>query len=208
MDVSNYTRMALPLFFLFAFVPVFAQLTVVGETSRDVGVFPATESKTAEFSIRNDGTTPTRITSARPGCGACTNVAYSTDPIPPQGSTTVTVTTKPGRLSGKFERQVILQSDTPNQPILRLTITGEAKHDVDAAPATAAGGKSTNGIKTAVTAAGSAVDEPTPAEQRRRALQRLQAIDLNGDGIISPREAESFKKKQESAREPSLPPSL
>ena len=192
-----------------------AQLAIVGEPTRDLGTFPAAETRSTEFSLRNTGKTPIKITAARAGCGSCTSSTFSAEPIPPGGEGMVTIATKPGRLSGKFERFVFLNTQ-PDQMPLRLTVTGVAvpakpggaPGKTSPAPQAPAQARLTEPVPGVVpTPAPKITSTSTASAPNRQPLNRTLAIDLNHDGIISPREAKLFQEKPQAAVQAKTPPS-
>lgn len=88
--------------------------------------------KTAEFTLTNEGNEPLLISSAKASCG-CTNLKYSSEPILPKKSSTISATYN-AAAPGPFIKTITVKTNADeNQVILQIKGT-VVKKEEPAAP--------------------------------------------------------------------------
>jgi hypothetical protein len=75
-----------------------------------------------EFSVRNFGDAPLVIEGVSTTCG-CTAALTASSRVDPGGSTTLRVTFETRRYTGRVERQVLVRSNDPKTPVLRVKVS-------------------------------------------------------------------------------------
>lgn len=100
-------------------------------TKVDVGEIPCGKPAIVEFSVSNTGTRPLEL-SAKPRCG-CTVVDCEKS-IPPGGVGTIKAELRTSSLRGRFEKSVDVETNDPERPSLRLTLTGRVFQAVELKP--------------------------------------------------------------------------
>ena len=75
-----------------------------------------------EFAVRNFGDAPLVIEGVSTTCG-CTAALTASSRVDPGGSTTLRVTFETRRYSGRVERQVLVRSNDPKTPVLRVKVS-------------------------------------------------------------------------------------
>jgi hypothetical protein len=92
----------------------------------DLGEIPQNITKTAEFTLTNDGKEPLIIKSAKASCG-CTNMKYSSEPILP-GKTSLVSATYNAAAPGAFIKTVtVITNADPNPVVLQFKGTVKVK---------------------------------------------------------------------------------
>jgi hypothetical protein len=97
----------------------------------DVGELLRGELATAQFDIANAGTGVLEL-SAKPGCG-CTLVDYDAA-VPAGEHRKLTAQIRTGSLHGKFRKSIELTTNDPDQPRIRMIITGRTREAVQVLP--------------------------------------------------------------------------
>ena len=92
--------------------------------SLDLGTFSSTEKQKGIFQLKNAGKNPLVINAVTTSCG-CTQVDYEKQPIPPGGTTHLTVNYKADHPE-HFNKTILVYCNAKESPI-QLTITGEAR---------------------------------------------------------------------------------
>jgi len=96
------------------------------ETTHDFGKLAQNDPATVTFSVKNNGTSPMIITSARSSCG-CTVAKYTKEPIKPDETGIVTATYNSARV-GSFNKTVTVKFDgSATSEVLRIKGTVERK---------------------------------------------------------------------------------
>jgi len=100
----------------------------VAPDSHDFGSIPQSEVVTHVFTVRNDGDAELVIKDVRALC-ACTTAAISSKEIPPGGTAELTVTYDPAyfKTVGKITQTVVIESNDPDEPRKKVTITADVK---------------------------------------------------------------------------------
>ncbi len=91
---------------------------------KDLGEIPQGIPKTAEFTLTNEGKEPLIIKSAKASCG-CTNLKYSSEPILPGKSSTVSATYN-AAAPGAFAKSVTVITNADQNAVV-LQFKGTVK---------------------------------------------------------------------------------
>ncbi|MFH1296155.1 MAG: DUF1573 domain-containing protein [Bacteroidota bacterium] len=91
------------------------------KTVNDFGQIEQGIPRTAEFTLTNEGNEPLLISSAKASCG-CTNLKYSTEPILPKKSTTISATYN-AAAPGNFIKTITVQTNADTDNVI-LQIKG------------------------------------------------------------------------------------
>lgn len=92
----------------------------------DLGSFPAKDKKEAVFRIANPGDKTLKIIGIRHTCGACVGAAVSKNEIEPGGSADLKIGIPAFSMSGKFRKNIYVETDLPSGRFLNFTITGNS----------------------------------------------------------------------------------
>lgn len=76
-----------------------------------------------EFKVVNTGDSPLNILSAKASCG-CTTPAYTLEPIAPGDTAAIVVAYNPEGRPGRFNKNVLIETDATNEPKIRLAVQG------------------------------------------------------------------------------------
>lgn len=101
------------------------KLEAVGAASIDFGKFPANQSKEASFTLKNSGSKPLEVLKVFNSCG-CSKLQLSSRNAGAGETFTVSFALDKGNLSGKFEKNIYLQTNDPANQYFQLKIVGEA----------------------------------------------------------------------------------
>ena len=91
----------------------------------DFGRQPNTNCVEHVFELANEGTAELKITRVHTTCG-CTAARTGTDRVAPGGKTAVTVQFNLAGRTGAQHKSIYIDSNDPQNPIVRLEVTGEA----------------------------------------------------------------------------------
>lgn len=100
-------------------------LVAVGATTVDLGSYPAWESRVARYRIRNEGAGPVRMLRTHCAC-ACATTRCDRAELAPGAEATVEVTILPHSIAGAFSKPVYVQSTDALNPLLNMTVAGQA----------------------------------------------------------------------------------
>ncbi len=110
------------------------RLVVDGPDHVEFGNYPASEAKTAVFTIRNAGELPLRINQIRKTCG-CASATSSRDVIESGGTASVTVVILPFSITGTYSKNTFVESTDELKTLLKLNTSGRAMPLVEVQPA-------------------------------------------------------------------------
>lgn len=101
------------------------RLVVEGPDQALMGDFPAAQSQTVRFRLRNAGAEPVGIKAVSKSCG-CADAETTANLVPPGSDVGVTLRTLPGKLVGSFSKSVyvITTSADPQFRAVQLTLIG------------------------------------------------------------------------------------
>jgi hypothetical protein len=99
----------------------------------DFGTLYQRETVEHEFTFRNVGDSPLKITKVVSTC-ACAATAPSKKEVAPGESGAIKVEVRAGLLRGKLTKAVYVESNAVDEPRATLTITGEIKQEVEVKP--------------------------------------------------------------------------
>jgi hypothetical protein len=85
------------------------------------------------FRVRNAGSDTLRITNVRSSCG-CTVALMDKKILAPGGTAQVKASFDSERFAGFVEKSIYVESDDPEKPITKLTLTGKVKVDLSVSP--------------------------------------------------------------------------
>ena len=94
---------------------------------------PAWCENITRFDLKNPSDKPVRLLRAT-AISDFMKVKFTPCTLPPGEQTTLEISVKPDAFSGKFVREVLLETDAPGQEFIRLPITGEALPAVQIIP--------------------------------------------------------------------------
>lgn len=97
------------------------------------GTMDFDETGTYVFTFRNVGTAPLELTKGEFTC-SCTIANLSGEPIPPGGSTEVTLEWKPKVLTDHFAHGGVILTNDPSQPSIRISVEGRIAQAVRLVP--------------------------------------------------------------------------
>ncbi|MCK4658216.1 MAG: DUF1573 domain-containing protein [Phycisphaerae bacterium] len=104
----------------------------VSEMNKDFGEFWAGLDLAHSFTVKNTGTATLEILKVKASCG-CTSTGYDKQIAPgKEGKINVKVRTKNFR--GKFSKSVTISTNDPNNPTVRLKLSGVAKQYITVEP--------------------------------------------------------------------------
>lgn len=89
----------------------------------DFGSFIEGADSTHTFLVKNTGTTPLYIISVSKPCG-CTSATFSSQPILPNGTGSVTIKYSSMGKTGAFNKTLQVKTNDPNKQISLITIKG------------------------------------------------------------------------------------
>jgi len=101
------------------------KIEVVGVDSVDFGKYPACEPRSVIFLVRNTGDTPLQIIQVRKTCG-CAAVTCSKTHLQVAETASIEVVILPDAISGRYRKNIFVESSDPANPFLRLNVSGEA----------------------------------------------------------------------------------
>lgn len=101
--------------------------------SHDFGTYPAWEDRTAEFTLINDSESDLTIKNIRKTCG-CADLSNEKNILQPGESSILCITLKGNELSGPFAKNIFIETDSENNRLTRLTLTGRAIPAVNISP--------------------------------------------------------------------------
>lgn len=100
----------------------------------DYGKIRYGETVTEELPVTNTGDEPLIIERVQSACG-CTKVSKASTEIPPGGTSKITVTFETAGLrAGKKDQAVIVHSNDPKRPVVKLTVQAEIIRDIMVEP--------------------------------------------------------------------------
>ncbi len=108
-------------------------LVVEGPDHVDFGEYPASEARTAVFTVRNTGELPLRIRSIRKTCG-CASATSNRDAIEPGGTASVTIMIDPYSIAGPYSKNTFIESTDELKTLLKLNTSGRAIPLVEVQP--------------------------------------------------------------------------
>ncbi len=106
------------------------------EPSFNFGTKWAGETLDHTFQIRNVGNAPLQIVQVRPSCG-CTIAGHYPTTIAPGQSGSFPFKLRTARFRDRFTKTINITTNDPNNKVIRLTLTGEAKQYVETQPPSA-----------------------------------------------------------------------
>ncbi|HID93847.1 MAG TPA: DUF1573 domain-containing protein, partial [bacterium (Candidatus Stahlbacteria)] len=130
--VMKYVRIIVMLYILFLLPSNIngqdakAPKIFIEERTWNFGTIKQHSKVTHIFKVQNRGNADLIITRLRTTCG-CTAALMSEKQITPGHSGEIKVTFSSGRRIGKQTQYVYVQSNDPNEPILKLTVKGEVE---------------------------------------------------------------------------------
>lgn len=110
------------------------RLVVDGPDHVDFGNYPASEARTAVFTIRNAGALPLRINQIRKTCG-CASATSSRDVIEQGGTASVSVVILPFSITGPYSKNTFVESTDELKTLVKLNTSGRAMPLVEVQPA-------------------------------------------------------------------------
>jgi hypothetical protein len=96
---------------------------VVDQTEFDFGRMEVGEERQHDFTIRNEGKAPLKITMGKPTC-QCTVSRVETDELAPGASAKITLTWKPTGQAEKFGKGAPVHTNDPDNEVIQLKIEG------------------------------------------------------------------------------------
>jgi hypothetical protein len=128
--------------------PKGGRLVVEGPYRVSLGDFPAEQSRTVAFKLKNVGDAPIGIMSISRACG-CADAFMTTNVVDKGASAGITFKTYPDKLPGTFVKTFYVITDSPDSrtKLVQLVVTGNGivtKGKATNGVATAAGGLTTN----------------------------------------------------------------
>jgi hypothetical protein len=102
---------------------------------QDLGPLPPGNEILYRFRVRNAGRAPLEIAKAYPDCG-CLRVEFPQAALMPgaQGEIVVVFDLRKRKVEGEFEHQIMVESNDPVLPYVRLTVYGNNKQRLSVAP--------------------------------------------------------------------------
>ena len=100
---------------------------VPDEAVHDFGVVLLGRKGTHTFVVRNEGDAPLLLGEPITTCKCTAPKAGNDEPIPPGGSTTVTLTYTPERPAPEFAQRAFIHTNDPEDPRLELKVTGRVE---------------------------------------------------------------------------------
>ena len=105
----------------------------ISPSSAKLGVFPSWERRSVTFIVKNHSKKPVSLLRVRSSCScAITNFVPCT--LDPGGDTSVDVVIPANNVFGAFTKVVYLETDSPDNQFLKLTISGTAVPPVEVQP--------------------------------------------------------------------------
>jgi hypothetical protein len=128
--MKKTTLLTAPLLFLLFILGSFTQRVnepaiSFEKTTHDFGTMKQNSTIEYEFMLSNKGTAPLIISDVVKTCG-CTVPSWPKEPIRPGGTAVIKVTYDSKRV-GQFNKEVIVKTNDPAQPEIRLRITGNVE---------------------------------------------------------------------------------
>jgi len=109
------------------------KIEIVGSQTIDLGKYPAWESKTAVYRIRNAGNNTLKILKIHKTCG-CASAQCNKDSLEPKEEASVKVVILNDSISGLYSKNTFVETSDPDNRFLRLTVTGNAVPLIDVRP--------------------------------------------------------------------------
>lgn len=110
-----------------------ARIEPVGSDSVNLGRYNAWEKRTAVYAIRNAGDEPLVIGNIRKTCG-CATARIDKTLLNPGETGRVDVVILPNSISGRYSKNVFVESNDPGKRFLMLSVSGDAVPLVDSEP--------------------------------------------------------------------------
>ena len=107
---------------------------VADEPVHDFGVVALGRKSVHTFVVRNQGEAPLLLGEPITTCKCTAPQAGNDEPIPPGGSTTVTLEYDPERATPEFAQRAMIHTNDPDDPRLELKITGRVEELLRAVP--------------------------------------------------------------------------
>ncbi len=101
-------------------------IEVVGKASVDLKTYPANETKTATFTIKNSGDEVLEIKALRKSCG-CFRIACDKKKLKPDESAEVKVDVLAYGIYKSFGKNVFVYTNDPKQRVTKLLVSGNAE---------------------------------------------------------------------------------
>ena len=103
-----------------------AALVVKENASADFREYPANQRKETVFHLVNNGMGPLKITAVQGTCG-CAETAVAKRELAPGETTELKAAILPESIFGNYSKAVFVRTDATEQPLLILTLNGNAK---------------------------------------------------------------------------------
>ncbi len=117
-----------------------APKAVAAKSDHDFGTVWAGPKLEYSFEIKNEGEKPLEIIRVKPSCG-CTKAGTHPSVIEPGESGKFPFAVDSKKLRGRFSKSVLITTNDPYRPDMRLKLSGTCKRFVDVLPANAVFGK-------------------------------------------------------------------
>lgn len=109
------------------FVAMAKPVAEVPESDWNFGTLVQGQQTNRVFTVRNMGDTTLKLLTVRGTCSACITVGYDKSTLLPGELAAITVSFDSKAESGQQEKAVLIQTNDPDHPLVRIRITGEVQ---------------------------------------------------------------------------------